>query len=753
MQEFKFKVVGDTKPAVAANEALDASINKIDDSSKKLESSLAKSGAALELSLQKQDAKIKAIGGSINILGGSVELVVGSLGLIGVDEKIVGQFQKAAVSAIAFADGAKRVFEGYKEITEAKKIFSTITKAETVAEAANTTATVANTTATVAGTAATNTANTATKALNATILTNPYVIAAAAVAALVAGIYLLVKAQNENNNELEREKKLREDLQSLFDAQYEFDLQAQANYVKELELKGKIAESEEARIDLKIKEKEAVNDASVKAIQKLKEEEAQQIKLLDAFKKVRDAENVSLELRQQFADKVTSTIIKLTEIQNKILLQDEKIIAAELAINEERQKIADEREAREEAARKKREENAAKAAKAAEDLAIRAVKQLKDEREAIEALADLYAQEYPDEGRTGFLKFNNDLDRTNFLLKEQLDVLFSLNTEYEDLSEELRNTQDELNAIGNGLGDTFLSEEIGETFFGGVLGESFFSEKQLEVFKKLRDAQKTGLQLQLEDLRETYLEDLALFTDNEELKTQLTEQYEKDRNALRLKAGAELASQILNTTSSLLGQLGNLQQEAINIELDKLERKYQRDLQLAGENQKLKESLTRGFEARELEIQKKALAQQKALRTAQVATTTAESVINAYNSTSQLPPPFNFIAGTALAAAYTVLGAKAIANINAVSLDNGSLGTGGFNNIPSGGGFSLPGGGGVSTSPSLGAILPGIGGGFVAPTTIGTVAEPIRAYVLSGDVSNGMQAGIALNNRRRLSGG
>jgi hypothetical protein len=46
-----------------------------------------------------------------------------------------------------------------------------------------------------------------------------------------------------------------------------------------------------------------------------------------------------------------------------------------------------------------------------------------------------------------------------------------------------------------------------------------------------------------------------------------------------------------------------------------------------------------------------------------------------------------------------------------------------------------------------------MGGGFVAPTTIGTVAEPIRAYVLSGDVSNGMQAGIALNNRRRLSGG
>ena len=133
--------------------------------------------------------------------------------------------------------------------------------------------------------------------------------------------------------------------------------------------------------------------------------------------------------------------------------------------------------------------------------------------------------------------------------------------------------------------------------------------------------------------------------------------------------------------------------------------------------------------------------------------TTAESILNGFNATSTLPPPFNFIAGGILAAAYTALGAKSIQTINAVSLEGGGTG-GGFNNIPSGGGFSLPGGGGISTTPSTGALLPGMGGGFVAPSTIGTIGqEPIRAYVLTGDISNGVQAGIALNNRRRLSGG
>ena len=187
-----------------------------------------------------------------------------------------------------------------------------------------------------------------------------------------------------------------------------------------------------------------------------------------------------------------------------------------------------------------------------------------------------------------------------------------------------------------------------------------------------------------------------------------------------------------------------------------LERRYQRDLQLAGENAKLKEQITKEYEARELEIQKGALEQQKNLRRAQVAVTTADAVISAYATTASLPPPFGLIAGSLLAAAYVGLGAKAIQNINSTNLESGGAG-GGYNNIPGGGAafgsINLGGGATAPTSPYPTGILPGIGGGRLGgPAGIGETQMPVRAYVLAGDIENGVAANAALNNRRRLAG-
>jgi hypothetical protein len=610
-------------------------------------------------------------------------LVVGSLGLIGIDEKTIGEFQKAAVSAIAFADGAKRVFEGYKEITEAKKIFSAITKTETAAQAKNTAAT-------VAGTAATNTANTATKALNTTILKNPYVIAAAAVAALAAGIYLLVKAQKEDNIIVERSLKLREQQNELL-KQQKIDNNA---LVLEYQRLGKT--------DLEVAQ------ASVDALRKRVQEETK----IYEFLKRNEKNSQALADQALKTDKLN---VKFKQAKLRLTIEQKKAqIEADKQAIEDGNKAADE------------------SVKNSERIAIAAAKQLEAEKIATQGLIDLYEQfpEFIGERNRGQIELNTELDKTNFQLQTEVDLLMSLAQMYpkifedfvyrqqlatmsvEEFNDELKILQDELNAVGDGL------------------GESFFSEDQLAVFKKLRDAQKTGLQLQLEDLENTYKSDLALFTDNEEMKTQITEQYEADRAKTVRQYAIQNAQAVLGITSQFLNTIAQVNQANLELQL----------AQAAGNQAAIDQ------------INADALEQQKKLRIAQVYVTTAESILNGFNATSTLPPPFNFIAGAALAAAYGALGFKTVQTINATTLEGGG-GGGGFNNIPSGGGFSLPGGGGVSTTPSTGALLPGMGGGFVAPTTIGTVAEPIRAYVLSGDVSNGMQAGIALNNRRRLSGG
>ena len=134
-------------------------------------------------SLERQEARIKTLGGAINIVGGSVELLAGSLALSGVlTEEQVEQFEAAAVGAIAFADGAKRVFEGYKELSEGIKAYGGAAKVAQAVQAR----------------------------FNATILANPYVAAAAALAAVAAAVYLFIKASDDEEAQLERATQARE---------------------------------------------------------------------------------------------------------------------------------------------------------------------------------------------------------------------------------------------------------------------------------------------------------------------------------------------------------------------------------------------------------------------------------------------------------------------------------------------------------------------------------------------------------------
>lgn len=162
-------------------------------------------------------------------------------------------------------------------------------------------------------------------------------------------------------------------------------------------------------------------------------------------------------------------------------------------------------------------------------------------------------------------------------------------------------------------------------------------------------------------------------------------------------------------------------------------------------------------EAAKNQLREQAFEKQKKLRIAEATISGITGAVDAFTSVqnlNKLIPGLGIAVGGVLAGLVLATTGQQIALIQNSSLSGGSISSTGFNNVPSGG-ISLPGGGGVSTTPSLGAGLPGLGGGRLAGApTIGTIGqEPIRAYVLAGDVTNGVQANIALNNRRRLSAG
>ena len=623
---------------------------------------------------------------SFNVVVGAVGAVTGALVAFGVESKAIEGVEKRLLGIITVVSSLREVSNGLAAFSKVWPIL----------------------TANISAAAA---------ALRAFALANPFTAILVGITAVTAAVFALIKAQEE-------EKKSIEDLTEEYDKLNEINQRRATNREREAELeieRVKLTEDEitAAEKTLQLSKDRLEQDKIDLMVFNAKQDEVESVLGRLDEEIIAKEKLVKLALSEEFAQtRLAEKQEQYREELNELYTKREEFLQREVNINQSIAKSQNDVLAAEQAldaARKKRQEDAAKRAKeardkadkAAEELAKRAVKQLNDQKQATEDLIELYTELYPDPVSSGQFEFNTELDRTNFLLQQQLNIIMSLNDGYEDLGDQLEEVTD-------------------------GIGESFFSEKQLEVFKKLRDASKTQLQLQLDALDATYREDLALFSDNEEMKSKITAQYEEDRAQLRREFAIQNAQAILGITSNFLTTLADINQQSLELQL----------LQAAGNQAAIDR------------INADALEKQKKLRIAQVLVTTAESILNGFNATSTLPAPFNLIAGGALALVYGALGAKTIKTINATTLEGGGSSGGGFNNV-SGGGFSLPTGGGVSIPTSQGAILPGLGGGRTgrAPS-IGTTVEqqPIRAYVLAGDVSNGVQANVALNNRRRLAG-
>lgn len=141
--------------------------------------------------IERLETNIATLDGAINIVGGSVEVLAGGLALVGaVSDEQAEKFQTAAVGAIAFADGSKRIIEGYRTLAKETKVLTVVQRI-----------------------------------YNTVLKANPIFLLASVLAAVALGMALFTKRtdeqaealaeeakkQKELNDELARNKKLRED--------------------------------------------------------------------------------------------------------------------------------------------------------------------------------------------------------------------------------------------------------------------------------------------------------------------------------------------------------------------------------------------------------------------------------------------------------------------------------------------------------------------------------------------------------------
>ena len=123
----------------------------------------------------------------------------------------------------------------------------------------------------------------------------------------------------------------------------------------------------------------------------------------------------------------------------------------------------------------------------------------------------------------------------------------------------------------------------------------------------------------------------------------------------------------------------------------------------------------------------------KAVAKANVLIDSAQAGVGIIKSSTSIPQPFGAIFAAAQIAALAVSTRSALQEINSAQPGSGG-----------GGGGSTPGPTTVPNGSSAGSISP-----TIAPQLTSTT-EPIKAYVLSGDVTSGQQADNRLNQRRTL---
>ena len=699
---------GAIKSVDGLTDALNENTNAVDNNASATKNAEV-SAEAYAASLEKQEQRIKLLDGAINVVGGSIETLTGALVLSGaVSEEQAEKFESAALGAIALADGTKRTFDGIKSLSEGLKAYGGVAGLAQKAQAA----------------------------LNTTILANPYVAAAVAIAALGAAIYVFTR-QTDEAAEFQKE----------FDAALNEATAGVIGQTAAIETYSQVAQDstrpiEERQFALEELAKQGVATEDIdlsnaESLQLLNERTAQAIPLImarakasaaaaileEALKKQLEVQNSSLEDNLSWYEQTWSFIkgsvlptgYELQKVLDGAANYSENLSEATANVNRaqaayqetlnelvnlEGQNITVQRTVREELERRAKTDASVKQALADRSNA---------EKEAISIYADVRNQQA--------LLAQEGLDRELLAIDQaNAERLAKLTTYYGAESEAVKAFEENIEAAKQEIRDKYAGEADAKTKENA---EKLASLKE-EIANAEAVTEEQKYQRQLE-ITAQYYDDLI---EQARLAGLDTVELEKSKNEA-LKA----------------------EQDAYNAQSIDDQKAYRQNLVDLATNSALSligdlKSLNELFDQDNEEAAKKAFNRNKALASVETLISTYLSAQKAYASQLTLTPdsPIRaaIAAGVALAS-----GLARLAVINRQQFKESGTASGG-------GGGGATGGGSVPTGPSVAGFGNAPGGLFPNPARGASGAPVIKTYVLAGDVTTAQEAETRIQQRRKL---
>ena len=272
--------------------------------------------------------------------------------------------------------------------------------------------------------------------------------------------------------------------------------------------------------------------------------------------------------------------------------------------------------------------------------------------------------------------------------------------------------------------------------------EAWATENEKRI-ARLFDLQKQGLSdtdTKLLELRNQYLQDLQLFSDNEVLKARITQQYEEERFKIKRasvkkdeKAGEEEFKKFEKRVDKENAQRVKLENMLNKTITQSIKQQKEQDLQITQLTEEQKLGIISGAVQTGIRLAGEGTVAGKALG---IADATINTYVGANKALSTLPPPFSFIA-----AAATI--AQGLMSVNSIINTK----------VPAGAGVSDTSGG--ASIPSAPAPISPRGmeptATIIDSRSLNTISNVVaRAYVVESDITGSQQRIKRIENAARF---